>query len=222
MSELRRKAEALQAAGFQPSSVRVYKKRPKRADFKTDVKPFASGWGWAAFLFVGGMFLFLVTVTIAAGLIGWSWLFLPASVGAGAVGYGLGYGAQLYWLKESYMERLWTIEDEAAEFSTDAPNRYYLKTGPKNTSKMPDEPKAGALINFVSSILEGSANLSEADARGFGYKRRSWVDLRNYLIEKNIAQWRDASNHNAGVELNPVGGVEALSGLVESYQHYEG
>jgi hypothetical protein len=222
MSEIRRKVESLQAAGLQPTVIRTYKKKPKRADFSTDVKPFASGWGWSAFFFVGGSFLVLITVTIAVGLVDWSWLFLPASLGAGAIGYGLGYGAQLYWLKESYMDRLWTIEDDEAQFDVQETKRYYLSTGSKTTTKMPDEPRPGALIEFVSAILDGSAGLSEADARQYGYKRRSWVALRDYLIKKNIAQWRDVSNHNAGVELNPVGGVEALSGLVESYRRYEG
>jgi hypothetical protein len=218
MSELRRQAEALHAAGFQPKTVRLHKKKPKRPDFKADVKPFASGWGWSAFFFVGGMFLLVVSFFLAVEWIDeWDWLFLLAGLGAGAVGYGLGYGAQLYWLKESYMDRLWTLEDDSAEFAVETPHRYYLKTEPGIRTKMPDEPRAGALIEFISAILDGSANLSEADARLFDYKRRSWVSLRDYLIKKNIAHWRDAGNHNAGVELNAVGGTEALSGILDSY-----
>jgi hypothetical protein len=84
------------------------------------------------------------------------------------------------------------------------PQAVYVQAG-NQTTRLPDEPRPGALRHFALALLRGE-KFTEETSKRYGYARdKHWVPLRTFFIGKGWAYWKNPDNTLLGAEINDAG-----------------
>jgi hypothetical protein len=83
------------------------------------------------------------------------------------------------------------------------PQAVYVQAG-NQTTRLPDEPRPGALRHFALALLRGDP-FNESTAARLGYPRDRWEALRDFAVTMGWAHWRDDTNRRLGLETSGAG-----------------
>lgn len=101
---------------------------------------------------------------------------------------------------------------------------YIIRPDEGAMTRIPDEPKAGALRAFAVAIGRGEASFShegnkdQRGARDYGYSRASFDALRIHFAEMGWGIWRNEGKQNKYVELLAAGKA-TLKRIADTGQH---
>lgn len=224
----------IEAGVLTPSTTKRNKTRHQRAVFKNDVRPFASGIGWALAIMTAGLTISaaaLVTVIFrAAGLFAEDQTLLQVetfvvAAGAAAGAYGAGYTWQMRDLVDSFNQRLFHHDEELTHFQPTNNNKQpavFLKLDDHRTTRIPPEIPTENLARFLNAILNDKATLSESSAAYYDINRSAWETFRSWALEINIIRWKDEANHRLGLEVAGPAGRAAIRTVAMGYYREKG
>jgi len=211
-----------------PTAVNKRRERHQRADYKTDVRPFASGFGWALSLTIAGIMIgaaALVTLVLhATGLFAEDQTLLTvetyiATAGAAAAAYGIGFSIQLRDLKDHFVRRLYSQEQEATHYQPINPQTtptqepaVFLKTE-RTSTRMPGNIKIKTLSRYINDILTGRTTISEASAHNYKIRGLQWEALKEWGLEQGIFRWKDEGDNWMGLEIGGRAGYAAVRAI---------
>ena len=73
-------------------------------------------------------------------------------------------------------------------------------------------PDTSNMHNLAMEVLDGGT-LNESTAKSCGFSRAKWIELRDLFLDRGWVVWKDARNHNAGLNVMAAGRV-ALRGCL--------
>ena len=222
--------QMLMEAGIsRPSAVRRIRERHQRANFKADVKPFASGLGWALAIFTAGVIIgaagLVTAVFRAAGLFAEDQTVLTLELvvfagGAAAAAYGLGYTWKLQQLTAHFNRRLYREDAEHTDYQPAAaksPSPAVFINTDNHSDRIPKDIDIHDLIRFANALLNQRATLSEASAANYGLSRSAWETFRDWSLANRFIRWKDEANHRQGLEIAGPAGQAALRAIALGY-----
>ena len=216
----------LKAGVIAPTTINKNRQRHQRANYKEDVRPFASGLGWAFSLVTAGLIIglaALVTVVFRGAQLfsPEQTLLLPetfiTAAGAAAAAYGTGYALQLREMKEHFVRRLYRDDIEQTSYQPithqpPAKETIILRTG-KTATRIPGNIRMSVLATFVSDYLIDRTTFSEAGAHDYKIYRQQWKAFSAWTVEQGIMRWRNENHPQQGLVINGAAGHAALRAI---------
>lgn len=215
----------MHAGAITPTTVTKEKQRHKRANYKEDIKPFASGIGWAAAITTAGIIIASAALaTLISQSAGWvrdnQTLLVPETYilagSAAAAAYGIAYALQMRELIDVFIDRLYNREQERTHFTTTTTNpekepAVFLHVGHGRDTRIPSSIPNQSLTNYANALINGTAALSEAGALKYGIRSNGWNDFKTWAMVNGFIRWKDPANHRQGLEIAGAGGRAAIN-----------
>jgi hypothetical protein len=127
-----------------------------------------------------------------------SGLLIPVSISAGLLLGSIAYVWMQISLYGLYLDRLTQFQRTETPLEQAPPANIYV-TAERITSKLPAEPRPGALAGLVQVLASGKP-LTERLAAEYGYSGKLWDELRDATVGQGWYVWRNPNNTQLGLD----------------------